>query len=258
MNRYNFELTNNSHALQVMQKSGADGVSLFLLDNSLENHPISFIYHKHLSEETLERYASSLYKHDPLTPHRKSVLHSCSSFTGISVDNTATSDGDPDSPNGQQYWKYFKRLGFHETAVSFRAISSNMYLVIGLNLTVKRKHLSVDPAIQSMDSWLKESCDYVIEFSVRNYNRECFHKKPEPQLEDLAEHLTNREFQVVCELLQGKSNKQIAYTLSLSEYTIENYLRKIYRKFNVRSRTSLMALLKLRDFSTHSFHGTGN
>jgi DNA-binding CsgD family transcriptional regulator len=56
-------------------------------------------------------------------------------------------------------------------------------------------------------------------------------------------HLSNREQEVVTLLLQGKSNKQIATSLSLSESTVEFHLKNIYTKYNVRSRVEL--ILKL-------------
>jgi DNA-binding CsgD family transcriptional regulator len=56
--------------------------------------------------------------------------------------------------------------------------------------------------------------------------------------------LSKRQYQVVELLLQGKSNKQIALELGVSESTIEFHLRNIYRKLQVSSRTE--AILKLR------------
>lgn len=56
-------------------------------------------------------------------------------------------------------------------------------------------------------------------------------------------HLSNREQEVVRLLLQGKSNKQIAASLSLSESTVEFHLKNIYTKYHVRSRVEL--ILKL-------------
>ena len=38
-------------------------------------------------------------------------------------------------------------------------------------------------------------------------------------------------------------NKQIAAVLGLSEYAIENHLKRRYRKCRVHSRTSLLAIL---------------
>lgn len=56
--------------------------------------------------------------------------------------------------------------------------------------------------------------------------------------------LSPREKQVVDLLLLGKSNKQIAFVLGVSERTIEFHLKNVYIKLNVASRVEL--ILKLR------------
>lgn len=60
--------------------------------------------------------------------------------------------------------------------------------------------------------------------------------------------MTNPEFSVrekeaIALLLEGKSNKQIAFALGISESTVEFHLRNIYTKLQVNSRTE--AVLKL-------------
>lgn len=55
--------------------------------------------------------------------------------------------------------------------------------------------------------------------------------------------LSNREQEVTKHLLEGKSNKQIASALHISENTVEFHLKNIYSKYEVSSRTEL--ILKL-------------
>jgi DNA-binding CsgD family transcriptional regulator len=55
--------------------------------------------------------------------------------------------------------------------------------------------------------------------------------------------LTNREWDVLKLLLQGKSNKMIASSLGISNRTVEFHLKNIYAKFQVSSRIEL--ILKL-------------
>jgi DNA-binding CsgD family transcriptional regulator len=52
--------------------------------------------------------------------------------------------------------------------------------------------------------------------------------------------LSNREWDVLELLLQGKSNKQIASSLDISVRTVEFHLKNIYAKFQVRSRIELI------------------
>ena len=48
--------------------------------------------------------------------------------------------------------------------------------------------------------------------------------------------LSPRETEVVGLVLQGKSNKQIAQDLNLSEGTVRNYLSTVFSKLGVESR----------------------
>jgi DNA-binding CsgD family transcriptional regulator len=55
--------------------------------------------------------------------------------------------------------------------------------------------------------------------------------------------LSKREKEVLKFVLQGKSNKQIAWSLAISIRTVEFHLKNVYAKFQVSSRIEL--LLKL-------------
>jgi len=55
--------------------------------------------------------------------------------------------------------------------------------------------------------------------------------------------LSNREREVVKLLLEGKSNKQIAKLLHITESTVEFHLKNIYSKNQVSSRTELIIKL---------------
>lgn len=55
--------------------------------------------------------------------------------------------------------------------------------------------------------------------------------------------LSNREWDVLTLLLQGKGNKQIASDLDISVRTVEFHLKNIYAKFHVRSRIELILTL---------------
>ncbi len=52
-----------------------------------------------------------------------------------------------------------------------------------------------------------------------------------------AVHMTPREMQVLQELSRGHKNAEIASHLGLSEFTVGDYIKVIYKKLNVTSRT---------------------
>ena len=55
--------------------------------------------------------------------------------------------------------------------------------------------------------------------------------------------LSRRELEVVHLLLQGKSNKLIAFALGISDRTVEFHLKNVYAKFQVSSRMELVLKL---------------
>ncbi|MGI6193954.1 MAG: response regulator transcription factor [Eubacteriales bacterium] len=52
--------------------------------------------------------------------------------------------------------------------------------------------------------------------------------------------LSKRENQVTKLLFEGKTGKMIAAELHISENTVKYYIKNIYYKFNVQSRTELI------------------
>jgi DNA-binding NarL/FixJ family response regulator len=61
-----------------------------------------------------------------------------------------------------------------------------------------------------------------------------------------SESLTGRELEVLSLLARGKSNKEIAAILSISEATVKAHLRSIFSKLNVLSRTEAIATANRR------------
>jgi DNA-binding NarL/FixJ family response regulator len=76
---------------------------------------------------------------------------------------------------------------------------------------------------------------------------EYFRKKSD--LPHQSMHLSNREGEILIMLSKGYSNKEIAAELKLSIATIHSYLKNVYDKMHVHSRTQAMA--KYINFHKH-------
>lgn len=61
--------------------------------------------------------------------------------------------------------------------------------------------------------------------------------EPEVETNPLAEKLTKREYEVLKGLTEGKSNKEIARDLDVTEPTIKLHVKTLYRKLDVNNRT---------------------
>lgn len=57
-----------------------------------------------------------------------------------------------------------------------------------------------------------------------------------------SRHLSKRLRETLDGLLGGGSAKEIAADLGLSPHTVQNYIKAVYREYNVNSRGELLAL----------------
>lgn len=243
-----FEEMNNRYAQQVIHQSQATGACLFLFDNRHgDENAISFLYQIHTPKEAIEAYSKLLYKYDSFLPHSaESGPPSLSPvLTGAKKKKSYVNSPDSNSlaKNSKKYWASLGDFGYQQTAAVIQSITQHIYLIIGLHLENPRKTLMADRAQTTLEAWAHDSLDYIIDRSVTSYRRQFQGKTPKNEFETKAKHLTKRESQVAFEVIQGKTNRQIAESLSLSYYTVDNHLRRIYRKFDVHNRTELTAKL---------------
>jgi DNA-binding NarL/FixJ family response regulator len=54
--------------------------------------------------------------------------------------------------------------------------------------------------------------------------------------------ITERQRQVLTWVVQGKSNKEIAREMGITEGTVKQHLRLLYDRIGIRSRIKIMAL----------------
>ena len=73
-----------------------------------------------------------------------------------------------------------------------------------------------------------------------------------------ARRLTEREERVAALAARGRTNQEIADALHLSPKTVEWNLTKVYRAFNVRSRTELALRWSSRDSPGVSMPGSND
>lgn len=89
--------------------------------------------------------------------------------------------------------------------------------------------------MSTMPTTTRSCCRCGLEFQTRSRELVCRScRKPK-----VVNALSFRERQIVDLVRQAKANKEIAYELHLSEGTIKEYLNRIFRKLEVRSRTEL-------------------
>jgi DNA-binding CsgD family transcriptional regulator len=66
------------------------------------------------------------------------------------------------------------------------------------------------------------------------------HRTAEAPIDDLTRRLTGRELEIAVLVAQGLANKNIAWRLQISEWTVATYMRRIFCKLNVDSRAEMV------------------
>jgi DNA-binding CsgD family transcriptional regulator len=99
--------------------------------------------------------------------------------------------------------------------------------------------LSLLPPLNGRLSLLLKNHIYLAVYSKMN---EQLQKTVVSDVETL-DPLTKRESEVLDQLLSGKSNKEIAEALFISESTVKTHARSIYSKYDVSSRAELISTL---------------
>jgi DNA-binding NarL/FixJ family response regulator len=71
-------------------------------------------------------------------------------------------------------------------------------------------------------------------------------ENPEPSSSTgaTASRLTHRQVQLMSLVANGLSNKEIAASLNLSQYTVKNHLRRVMRQVEARNRYDAVAAIR--------------
>lgn len=100
------------------------------------------------------------------------------------------------------------------------------------------------------DALLKEVLDKNSKLSVLAYtcstkrnNKKFFLGPPYPEI-----YFTNREAEVMVQLLLGKTISAVAFTLNLSSRTIEFYVKNMKTKLGCRTKSELIGKVFASDF----------
>lgn len=229
------------HARHVMGQCGADSITVFVFGGAEAESRVTYVQTLGVPDDVNDIYRTSIHRHDPFLASQR-ALCGRSAATPFAIDRKqaeALCDPDVLAP----YQKLMQRFGYCESVAAFRSLAPETVLVAGLLRQSRGRgdqKLSAATLGEDLQALLDRAAAGVIESALRLYQR------PQGVSSRVGEprDLTPRESDVVGHLCRGCSNKQIAARLRLSEFTIENNLRRIYRKFNVHNRTGLMAVLR--------------
>lgn len=184
-------------------------------------------------------YSQGLWAHDPFLNHIKQ--HGADKQVAV-LDRCQFEGNDQ---QGDSYWNYINRVGYRDIVSVIHPYTPEIFLVGGLMGQDRGREYgeisATHSVIDDLDHFVGESATELMSSLIAPL----LAAEPSngPAIEQ-ALSLSPRERDVINVLQAGYGNKQIAAALSLSEYTIENHFKRLFRKFNVHNRTALLAVVQ--------------
>lgn len=123
-----------------------------------------------------------------------------------------------------------------------------IFLTSYSNREVLNKAKITEPSGYIVKPFDEDDLFATIEIALYNFAQKQKYTRPQLDFErinkNLANSLSDREFEVLKQIFEGKTNQQMADFLFVSVSTIKTHISNIFFKFEVNSRTSLMAKLR--------------
>ena len=136
--------------------------------------------------------------------------------------------------NGIEVIKKLKELKSRTKIILFTIHSEKEYLqealnsgAIGYVLKDAESHILIESIKKAYKGESYIPSDLATEL-IKDYGN---------KVSDDSERLTDRETEVLKEIARGRSNKEIACELSISEKTVKNHISNIFRKLDINDRT---------------------
>lgn len=222
---------------EITRQSGAGGATVFLYDPLVERRRVHYLFNLGLSGETNRVYQDSICQRDPFL--QAAALRAGDATGTLQIIDQREVEATDLEPATRSYWEFMQRRGFCESAASIRELAAGIYLVLGL---IRQGCAAEDQRLSARG--VRDNTERLFDAVSGPILRQALRRFWDDDAPDAQATLTGREREVVAELRRGASNKQISARLGLSEHTIENHLRRIYRKHGVHNRTSLLAALR--------------
>jgi len=227
---------------------GLDSLSIFLSARSAGAANLTYLFHHGVSEDAQRDYRDGgVFEDDPF-PQMVDVGDRCGRLIrwGDSRLERAAS-------RSRDYRQFINFHGISVVGAWVQQVLPHFHLVIGAHRRPAGRHRNEIPF-----EYLEHETSAISQMVVAQLFEETLAGArgrtmlnavlddavaAEPVAGNISFGLSSRELQIARLVGEGAQNKQVAFAIGISEFTVENHLRRIYRKLNVRNRAAMTARL---------------
>lgn len=225
---------------------GLDTLSIFVRNRrSTGTEGLSYLYHHGVSSEAQHAYRTGrVFEHDPFTD----------THTPCERSGSLIRWGDrrllPLADKAKEYHEFIASYDVEVVGAWVQQVLPGFFLVIGSHCKPggnRTGHVPIERLAHDSNTIAQLVVSDLFEKVLdRSGGIDVMNHVLHPcqdSAQDAMERLSPREREIARLVGDGKQNKQIAYMVGISEFTVENHLRRIYRKLEVRNRTAMTARL---------------
>lgn len=229
----------NGFTEQMVRDCGLGSTSIFFYDQSNAQQRVSYLYHTGVSDEAQYAYATrGVFMSDPFArtaPDTNEFVR----WGAPRIDPLLTQSPD--------YCGFLSHHDINVVGAWCRSLTPDLLLIIGTHRSASNDRTG-DVPLDLLQFRLQKLSGMVVDhlFAQLLANsagqialRFALPAASGPVDQDVA--LSAREGEMAALICDGKQNKQVAWMLGISEFTVENHLRRIYRKLGIHSRAALVA-----------------
>lgn len=224
---------------------GLDSMSIFFRNRlSLNAEGLSYLYHNGVSGEAQDAYmAGRVYEDDPFTRaiegrDRKGQLIRWEDGRLARL-----------AQNARDYRSFISCYEVDVIGAWVQQVVPDLFLVIGAHCRPgghRRTNVPMGLLEKELAGLSQMVVSHLLEVMLQGVGPgmlDAVLQGEQSSAQDAMASLSQREQEIARFVGEGKQNKQIAYLIGISEFTVENHLRRIYRKLEVRNRTAMTARL---------------
>jgi DNA-binding CsgD family transcriptional regulator len=234
------------YARSLSKDCDIDSAHVFISDKTTSDAQLYYLGNFGVDEEVLDRYhRHGIFNADP---YLDVILNEGSAPNDLGFREPGHSHVARCGRRADNYWQFVAQEGIEVVGAATMRLQPRLYLTVGAHRAIRHTPRASVPferlafGIDYLQNKIASNLLSSLLAGGKGYRSllNIVNTRAEPEASPCAA-LSARETEVARLVCEGKQNKEIAWLVNLSEYTVENHLRRIYQKLRIHNRAALVA-----------------